>query len=73
MADQSALERKLAREVAARKEAEALLEGKSLELYEANQQLQLVLSQLKRQNLEDLYKLEFEQQINEALIHFGRA
>lgn len=73
MADQSALERKLAREVAARKEAEALLEGKSLELYEANQQLQLVLSQLKRQNLEDLYKLKFEQQINEALIHFGRA
>ncbi|KGY12182.1 histidine kinase [Vibrio tubiashii] len=73
MANESALERKLAREVAARKEAEALLERKSLELYEANQQLQLVLSQLKRQNLQDLNKLKFEQEINEALIHFGRA
>jgi len=73
MANDSPLERKLAREIAARKEAETLLEKKSLELYETNQQLQLVLTQLKRQNLQDLNKLEFEQQINEALIHFGRA
>ncbi|MFM2590230.1 ATP-binding protein [Vibrio sp. TBV020] len=73
MANDSALERKLAREIAARKEAETLLERKSLELYEANQHLELVLSQLKRQNHQDLNKLEFEQQINEALIHFGRA
>ncbi|WP_394125677.1 ATP-binding protein [Vibrio hepatarius] len=73
MANDSPLERKLAREIAARKEAETLLEQKSLELYETNQQLQLVLNQLKRQNLQDLNKLEFEQQINEALIHFGRA
>lgn len=69
----SALERKLAREVAARKQAEQLLENKSFELYEANQQLELVLTQLKRQTRSDLDKLEFEQQINEALIHFGRA
>lgn len=73
MTNDSPLERKLAREIAARKEAETLLEKKSLELYETNQQLQLVLTQLKRQNLQDLNKLEFEQQINEALIHFGRA
>ncbi|EEX92578.1 putative sensor/response regulator hybrid [Vibrio orientalis CIP 102891 = ATCC 33934] len=73
MDNDSPLERKLAREIAARKEAETLLEKKSLELYETNQHLQLVLTQLKRQNLQDLNKLEFEQQINEALIHFGRA
>lgn len=69
----SPLERKLAREIAARKQAEKLLENKSLELYEANQQLQLVLAQLKKQTHKDLRKLDFEQQINEALIHFGRA
>lgn len=73
MSSDSALERKLARERAAREQAEQLLEKKSLELYEANQQLELVLSQLKRQTHKDLHKLEFEQQINEALIHFGRA
>ncbi|EGA66329.1 ATP-binding protein [Vibrio brasiliensis] len=69
----SPLERKLAREIAARKQAEQLLENKSLELYEANQHLELVLTQLKRQTRSDLDKLEFEQQINEALVHFGRA
>ncbi|MDC5806959.1 ATP-binding protein [Vibrio europaeus] len=67
------LERKLAREIAARKQAEALLEQKSLELYESNQHLKLVLTQLKRQTHSDLHKLEFEQHISEALIHFGRA
>lgn len=70
---QSPLERKLKREIAARKEAELLLESKSLELYKTNQQLELVLTQLKHQTRCDLDKLEFEQQINEALIHYGRA
>ncbi|MEZ8101459.1 ATP-binding protein [Vibrio bivalvicida] len=69
----SPLERKLAREIAARKQAEQLLEQKSLELYETNQHLELVLTQLKKQTHSDLHKLEFEQHINEALIHFGRA
>lgn len=73
MAAGSPLERKLAREVASRKEAERLLEQKSLQLYEANQHLELVLSQLKQQTRQDLHKLQFEQQISEALIHFGRA
>ncbi|MFA0413849.1 ATP-binding protein [Vibrio renipiscarius] len=67
------LERKIARESAARKQAEMLLEQKSLELYNANQQLKLVLSQLEIQNLRGLKKLEFESYISESLIHFGRA
>lgn len=73
MDSSSPIDRKLAREVASRKRAEELLERKSLELYQANQQLQLALSQLKKQNRDGLQKLEFEQQINESLIHFGRA
>lgn len=73
MTDKGFLERKIAREVAARKQAESLLEQKSLELYEANQQLKLVLGQLESQNLQGLKKLEFEGDISEALIHFGRA
>ena len=73
MSSESALERKLAREIAARKQAELLLEQKSLELYEANEHLKLVLTQLKRQTHKDLHKLAFEEQINETLIHFGRA
>ncbi|MEF1173943.1 ATP-binding protein [Vibrio sinaloensis] len=73
MSSNSALERKLARETASRKAAEQLLEQKSLELFEANQQLTLALSQLKKQNRDGLQKLEFEKQISEGLIHFGRA
>ena len=73
MSNQSALERKIAREIAARKQAELLLEQKSLELYEANEHLKLVITQLKRQTHKDLHKLAFEEQINEILIHFGRA
>lgn len=42
MPQPSSLEKKLARERRARKEAESLLEAKSLELYEANQRLQRV-------------------------------
>ncbi|WP_114767073.1 ATP-binding protein [Vibrio rhodolitus] len=69
----SALERKIAREKASRKQAEMLLEQKSLELYEANQQLKLVLDQLENQNLKGLQKLELEGYISASLIHFGRS
>ncbi|OLQ93861.1 hybrid sensor histidine kinase/response regulator [Vibrio ponticus] len=69
----SALERKIAREKASRKQAEILLEQKSLELYEANQQLKLVLKQLESQNLKGLQKLELEGYISQSLIHFGRS
>ncbi|MGF1909875.1 ATP-binding protein [Vibrio kasasachensis] len=67
------LERKIAREKAARKQAESLLELKSLELYETNQQLQLVLKQLEYQNSSGLKKLELEAYISESLVHFGRS
>ncbi len=73
MSRESALEHKLVREIASRKAAEELLEQKSFELYQANEQLKLVLNQLQKQNREDLNKLEFEQQIKESLLHFGRA
>ncbi|WGW01630.1 ATP-binding protein [Vibrio sp. YMD68] len=69
----SLLERKLNREIAARKEAERLLEQKGLELYQSNQHLQLALKKLEHQTTTDLRKFEFEQLIDEALIHFGRA
>ncbi len=69
----SPLERKIIREKAARKQAESLLEQKSLELYEANQQLKLVLDQLESQNLKGLKKLEFEGYISKSLILFGRS
>ncbi|RSD32569.1 ATP-binding protein [Vibrio pectenicida] len=73
MSSQGAIERKLIREIASRKQAELLLEQKSLELYEANQQLHLVLGELQRQTHIDLHKLQFEEQINETLLYFGRA
>lgn len=69
----SPLERKLVREKAARKEAEKLLEEKSYELYQVNQQLSLALKQLQKQSLQDLQKFEFEEQIDATLIYFGRA
>ncbi|WP_342668978.1 hypothetical protein [Vibrio sonorensis] len=65
-------ERKLAREIASRKAAEKLLEEKSLELHQANQQLKHAFVQLKRQNMHDVQKFEFDDQINDTLIHFGR-
>lgn len=73
MSGNSPIERKLARETAARKEAEQLLEKKGLELYEANQKLTLALKQLEKQNQKDMRKFEFEQQIDEVLIQFGRS
>lgn len=73
MPSDGALERKLKREIAARKEAERLLEQKGVELYESNQQLRVAIGQLELQTQYDLRKFEFEQQIDECLIHFGRA
>ncbi|MBY8257193.1 response regulator [Vibrio fluvialis] len=73
MSSESPMERKLKREMAARKEAEKLLEQKSYELYQANQQLNLALKQLQKQTSQDLQKFEFEENIDSTLIYFGRA
>ncbi|MBS9924096.1 ATP-binding protein [Vibrio alginolyticus] len=72
MAGSSSLERKLKREVASRKAAEQLLEQKSLELYESNQQLSVALKKLELKSKKDLRKFEFEEQIDATLIKFGR-
>ncbi|MDF9399591.1 ATP-binding protein [Vibrio sp. 1180_3] len=73
MSTDGPLERKLLREIAARKEAEKLLEQKSYDLYQLNQRLDLALKQLEIKSLRDLRKFEFEEQIDETLIYFGRA
>ncbi|MFH4521528.1 ATP-binding protein [Vibrio alginolyticus] len=72
MRGSSSLERKLKREVASRKAAEQLLEQKSLELYESNQQLSVALKKLELKSKKDLRKFEFEEQIDATLIKFGR-
>ncbi|WP_299691431.1 ATP-binding protein [uncultured Vibrio sp.] len=69
----SALERKLKRQIAARKAAEELLEQKSLEVFEANQQLELALRQLEKRSNANLRRIEFQEQIDNLLIYFGRA
>lgn len=73
MSSESALERKLKRQIAARKEAERLLEQKSLELFEANQQLELALRQLEKRSNANIRRIEFQEQIDNLLINFGRA
>ncbi len=72
MDDSLHLNRKLQRAIASRKEAERLLEEKSLELYQSNQQLKLALKQLELKSEQQLFKFEFEQQIDDTLITFGR-
>ncbi|WP_045460278.1 ATP-binding protein [Vibrio hyugaensis] len=72
MTGNSSLERKLKREIASRKAAELLLEQKSLELYESNQQLSVALKKLEMKSEKDLRKFEFEEQIDATLIRFGR-
>ncbi|GAM66250.1 sensor/response regulator hybrid [Vibrio sp. JCM 19236] len=67
-----ALQRKLARETASRKQAEILLEQKSLELYESSQKLELVVAQLEESSAQNLIKLEFQQQVDALLIYFGK-
>lgn len=67
-----ALQRKLARETASRKQAEALLEQKSLELYESSQKLELAVAQLEESSAQNLVKLEFQQQVDALLIYFGK-
>ena len=69
----SAIENKLKRQIAARKEAERLLEQKSLELFEANQQLELALRQLEKRSNANIRRIEFQEQIENLLIDFGRA
>ncbi|CAH6889268.1 Histidine kinase [Vibrio chagasii] len=69
----TALESKLKRQIAARKVAEALLEQKSLELFEANQQLELALRQLEKRSNANIRRIEFQEQIDNLLIDFGRA
>ena len=69
----SALEHKLKRQIAARKEAERLLEEKSLALFETNQHLELALRQLEKSSNANLRKIEFQEQIDNLLIDFGRA
>ncbi|HAS8512998.1 TPA: response regulator [Vibrio vulnificus] len=72
MDDSLHLNRKLQRAIASRKEAERLLEEKSLELYQSNQQLKLAMKQLELKSEQQLFKFEFEQQIDDTLITFGR-
>lgn len=72
MTGSSSLEKKLKREIASRKAAELLLEQKSLELYESNQQLSVALKKLEMKSQKDLCKFEFEEQIDATLIKFGR-
>ncbi|GAM60055.1 probable sensor/response regulator hybrid [Vibrio ishigakensis] len=67
-----ALQRKLARETASRKQAEVLLEQKSLELYESSQKLELAVAQLEESSAQNLIKLEFQQQVDALLIYFGK-
>ncbi|CAM3038641.1 ATP-binding protein [Vibrio rarus] len=71
--DTELLQRKLTREVASRKQAETLLEQKSLELFESKQKLELAVAQLEKSSAQDILKLEFQQQIDALLIYFGRA
>ncbi|MCG9623605.1 ATP-binding protein [Vibrio mediterranei] len=72
MTSSSAIERKLKREIAARKAAESLLEAKSLELFNANQQLEVALKQVEKRSEASFKRLEFQQHIERILIHFGR-
>ncbi|MDR9827897.1 ATP-binding protein [Vibrio sp. FNV 38] len=65
--------RKLAREIASRKQAEQLLEQKSLELFQSNQKLEVAVAQLEKTSAENIVKLEFQQQIDSLLIYFGQA
>jgi signal transduction histidine kinase/ActR/RegA family two-component response regulator len=72
MPSSSAIDRKLKREIAARKAAEALLDQKSLELFYANQQLEVALKQTQARSEVSFKRLEFQQKIERILIHFGR-
>ncbi|MDA0109280.1 MULTISPECIES: ATP-binding protein [Vibrio] len=72
MTSSAAIERKLKREIAARKAAESLLEAKSLELFNANQQLEVALKQVEQRSEASFKRLEFQQHIERILIQFGR-
>lgn len=72
MPEDSPISRKLKREIASRKEAERLLENKSMELYALNQKLQIALKRLEATSESNIKKLEFEEQIDALLISFSR-
>ncbi|PMH46575.1 hybrid sensor histidine kinase/response regulator [Vibrio sp. 10N.286.49.B3] len=67
----AAIERKLKREIASRKQAELLLEEKSLELFRTNQKLEVALKQLETKSEGQIRRLQFQEQIDTILIHFG--
>ncbi len=66
------LEKKLYREIAARKHAEKLLEEKSVEMYNLNKQLDESLQQVKAQSDAQMRKKVFQEQISRILIRYGR-
>ncbi|KJY80854.1 ATP-binding protein [Vibrio nigripulchritudo] len=66
------LEKKLLREIAARKHAEKLLEEKSVEMYNLNKQLDESLQQVKAQSDAQMRKKVFQEQISRILIRYGR-
>ncbi|MCL9775819.1 ATP-binding protein [Vibrio methylphosphonaticus] len=72
MPSQAAIERKLNREKAARQAAEKLLEEKSLELFHANQKLELALKQVEQRSEASFKRLELQQRVEKILIYFGR-
>ncbi len=69
---ESPLDRKLKREIAARKQAEHLLEAKSHELFSTNQKLETALQALEKTSAHNLKKLDFQSKIDAILIDFGR-
>ncbi|WP_298774240.1 ATP-binding protein [uncultured Shewanella sp.] len=66
------LNKKIAREKAARKAAEKLLEAKSLELYNANVQLQEALNNAEIKLEHDSTLLAFKAKMDSTLLHFSR-
>ena len=72
MPSQAAIERKLKREKAARQAAEKLLEEKSLELFYANQKLEVALKQVEQRSEASFKRLELQQRVEKILIYFGR-
>ncbi|MGF1778665.1 ATP-binding protein [Vibrio nomapromontoriensis] len=72
MPSQAAIERKLKREKAARQAAEKLLEEKSLELFHANQKLEVALKQVEQRSEASFKRLELQQRVEKILMYFGR-
>ncbi|MDP5253126.1 MULTISPECIES: response regulator [unclassified Vibrio] len=73
MDDIALLKRKLHREQLAREQAEKLLECKSLELYDLNQQLTLAMRHLEHRSAAQMRQMAFEEAIDKILIDFGQS